>query len=632
MERAASPLKGLPVQGNAETAARLGAGIRKAIRSSAVTDGELILVAGALLATGIAVSLVAQRIRLPGLLLFLALGMAIGSDGLGWIDFGADFADYEQARTIGVVALALILFEGGLAAGYDEIKPVLRPAFVLAVLGTLTTAVITGLAAVWLLDLDTLEGLLLGSIVASTDGAAIFAVLRGSTLRRKLARTLEAEAGLNDPVAVLLVIGFIAWIQDPGYGAGDMAVEFALELGIGGLAGVGVGWLAARGLQRARLDSAGLYPVGTLATAAVAFGAAETLHGSGFLAAYLAGLVLGSLRIPATRTVTVFHQGLGWIAQIAMFLTLGLLVYPSQLGEVAVEGTALALVLVFVARPLATFLSTALDRYSTADRVVLGWAGLRGAVPVVLATFPVIEGVDGSLEFFNIVFFAVVLSTLLQGTTFEPLAKRLGVTTSEPALPRPLVESGTIRRLGAEVLEFPVGPGDALIGERVRDLGLPRDALLSVIVRGEEAVLPRGSTRIEAGDRLHVVVRSEVAGEMDDVVGRWETGPVGPTRLERDAVLGAAVFSSRPWNEERDGDAAYPHAIDGVTVREHLRTRRDRRGALVSLVDGRYALTGPTLAVGSAKQLQAYARRRLVRESDDTARAWWQEVIGALAR
>jgi cell volume regulation protein A len=594
-----------------------------------VTDGELILVAGALLAAGIAASLLAQRIRLPGLLLFLGLGMVIGSDGLGWIAFD----DYELARRIGIVALALILFEGGLIAGFAEIRPVLRPALLLALLGTLLTAVITGFAAAALFDdLDLLHGLLLGSIVAATDGAAIFALLRGSTLRRKVARTLEGEAGFNDPVAVLLVIGFIDWIEKPDYGLVDMLVLFAEEIAVGAAFGITIGWLAVKGLQRTRLESGGLYPVATLGTAAIAFGAADVLHGSGFLAVYLAGLVLGSSRIPAKRTVTVFHQGLAWVAQISMFLALGLLVFPSDFPDVAVRGTALALVLVFVARPVATFVSTAIDRFSLAERVVLGWAGLRGAVPVVLATFPVIDHVGGSTTFFNIVFFAVVISTLVQGTTFEPLAKRLGVTTTEPALPRPLTETGTIRRLGAEVLEFPVGPDYALVGHRVRDLGLPRDALLSVIVRGEEAVLPRGSTRIEADDRLHVVVRSEVADRMPGVVERWETGPVGPPPVERQPSVGSPVFSSRPWDEERDGDAAYPEAIDGVDVREVLRTRHDERGALMSLVDGRYALTGSNLAQGGSKQIQAYARRRLARETDDTARAWWQEVIGALAR
>jgi potassium/hydrogen antiporter len=598
-----------------------------------MTDGQLILVAGALLAAGIAASLLAARVRLPGLLLFLGLGMVIGSDGLNWIDFGADQEDYELARTIGVVALALILFEGGLTAGFEEIRPVLRPALSLAVVGTFVTAGVTGLVAAWLFGFSTLEGLLLGSIIASTDGAAIFSVLRGSTLRRPLARTLEGEAGFNDPVAVLLVLGFIEWIEQPDYGVADMALLFGQQLGIGLVIGGAVGWLAVQGLRRARLDTAGLYPVATLATAALAYGAADALHGSGFLAAYLAGLALGSARIPARRTVTVFHEGLAWVAQIAMFLALGLLVFPSELGEFAFESTALALVLVLLARPLATFAATALDRFSTADRVVLGWAGLRGAVPVVLATFPVIEDIEHSGEFFNIVFFAVVLSTLLQGTTFEPLARRLGVTTSEPALPRPLAETGTIRRLGAEIVEYPVGEEDAVVGRRVRELGLPRDALLSVIVRGEEAILPRGSTRVEAGDRLHVVVRTEVADRLAEVVEGWASGPTEEERLApREYVTGPGVFTSRPWDEEEDGDPGYPRELLGVAVREHLRTRRDQRGALLSLVDGRYAVTGPTLAVGGSRQVQAWARRRLAREEDETARAWWQEVIGALAR
>src|SRR3954465_7656906 len=274
------------------------------IPSRRVSDGELILVAGALLAAriaasllaaGIAASLRAQRIRLPGLLLFLGLGMAMGSDGLGWIDF----SDYELARRIGIVALALILFEGGLLAGFAEIRPVLRPSLMLAVIGTVLTAVITGEAAALLFQLDTLHGLLLGSIVAATDGAAIFALLRGSTLRRNVARTLEGEAGFNDPIAVLLVLGFIHVIQDPGYGALDMLGLFARQLGIGAAVGAAVGLAAVQGFKRMRLATSGLYPVASLATAARAYGGADAVHGSGFLAAYLAGLALGTATIPA---------------------------------------------------------------------------------------------------------------------------------------------------------------------------------------------------------------------------------------------------------------------------------------------------------------------------------------------
>jgi cell volume regulation protein A len=593
-----------------------------------MSDGQLILVAAALLAAGIAASLVASRVRLPGLLLFLGVGMVLGTDGLGWIDFN----DYELARTIGVVALALILFEGGLTAGFEEIRPVLRPSLLLAIPGTLGTCVVCGFAAAWLFDLPTLEGMLLGAIISSTDGAAIFALLRESTLSRPLARTLEGEAGFNDPVAVLLVIGFIDWIQLPDYGVVDMLGLFAREMGIGAVVGIGVGWLAVLALRRTRLASPGLYPVATLSAAGLAFGGAATLHGSGFLAAYLAGLMLGSGRIPAKATVTVFHEGLAWVAQITMFLALGLLVFPSQLGDVWLKGTALALILVFVARPLPAIVATAFERFSAGERIVLGWAGLRGAVPVVLATFPVIEDVPHSREFFNIVFFAVVVSTLLQGSTVEWLARKLGVTTSEPALPRPLVETGTVRRLGAEIVEYPVGPDDAIVGQLVRELGLPRDALLSVIVRGDEALLPRGSTRIEAADRLHVMVREEVAEEMDDLLERWRVGPVGlPPRRRPMLRSGSAVFSTRPWTEA-DGDAGFPREVSGVPVAEQIRTRRDQRGALLQLVDGRFACTGPQLALGGPLQLQRYARRRLATEDDAAARAWWQEVIGALAR
>jgi cell volume regulation protein A len=401
-----------------------------------VSDGQLILVGGALLVAGIAAALAADRLRVPGLVLFLGVGMAIGSDGSGWINLD----DYELARTIGIIALVLILFEGGLDAGFTEIRRVLAPSISLALVGTIVTALLAGLAASALFDLSTLEGLLVGSILAATDGAAVFAILRGSTLRRRLARTLEGEAGFNDPVAVLLVVGFIDWIQRPDYGVIDMAGLFARELAIGIAAGVAVGWLGVQGLRRARLGTAGAYPLGTIAIAALAYGAADALNGSGFIAVYLAGLTLGSATIPAETAVKIFHQGLAWVAQVALFVVLGLLVFPSQLWSVALEGTVLALILALVARPAAVALATAFGGYGAAERAVLGWAGLRGAVPVVLATFPVIAGVPHSLEFFNICFFAVLLSTLLQGATFEPLATALGVTTSRPALgsdPRP---------------------------------------------------------------------------------------------------------------------------------------------------------------------------------------------------
>ena len=559
-------------------------------------------------------------------MLFLGIGMLVGSDGLGWISF----SNYELARDIGVVALALILFEGGLNAGFDEIRPVLGVSISLAFVGTVLTAAITGLAAAALFGFTTKEGLLVGSIIAATDGAAVFAVLRESTLRRRLAFALEGETGLNDAVAVLLVLACIDWIQSADYTAADALVLFAKELGVGVGIGVVTGWLGVEGLKRMRLATAGLYPVGSLAIAAVAYGAAAALHGSGFVAVYLAGLALGSANIPAKQTIANFHQGLGWLAQIAMFLTLGLLVFPSQLGDVAVEGTALALVLVLVARPLAVVGATLFHRFSAAERLILGWAGLRGAVPVVLATFPVIADVSGSLDFFNIVFFAVVVSTVLQGMTFEPVARRLGVTADEPALPPPLIEAGIVRRLGAEVLEYSIDPGDAIVGARVRDLGLPREAVVNVIVRGDEAIPPRGSTRLQAGDRLHVLIRQEAAREVPRLLERWAGGPIGPPpRPPKRVRAHPATLSVRPWPAD-GGDRSRPRRIAGEDVVDLLRIRRDHPGALLLLADGRYAITSPFLAVGGREDLMAWARRR-VRRDDEAERAWLQTVIGALA-
>lgn len=591
-----------------------------------MADGQLMLIAGLLLAAGLAASLLAGRLRLPSLVLFLGIGMLVGSDGLGWVDF----ADYELARDVGIVALALIIFEGGLDAGFDEIKPMLKPVVSLAFLGTILTAIFCGFAATWLFDLSLLEGMLLGSIIASTDGAAVFALLRNSALNQRVARTLEGEAGMNDPIAVLLVIGFIEWITLPGYGVVEMIELMLMQIGIGGVAGVAVGLVGARLFQRVQLPTPGLYPVASIAIAALAFGAATVLNGSGFLAVYLAGLVLGSATIPARHTIVTFHQGAAWISQLGMFLVLGLLVFPSQFPGIALEGTLLALVLAFVARPLAVF-ATSIGPFRFAERVVLGWAGLRGAVPVVLATFPVIAGVPHSEDFFNIVFFAVLLSTVLQGSTFEPLARLLGVTAKRPPISSSgLTETGTIRQLGADAIEVRVSEDDAIVGHRIRDLGLPRAAIVNLIVRDGQAIPPRGSTRIEAGDRLHVLIRREEMAKLDGLLGRWRDGPIGPPpRAPRIPEGHAPVFHVRAWSTE-DGDPGRPEQVAGRAVVDRLRTRRDLPGALVLLDDGYFAVTGPLLALGREQLLSQWVRRRARAATTDAERTWWEEVLGAL--
>jgi cell volume regulation protein A len=590
-------------------------------------DAELILVAGALLAAGIVGALLADRVRIPGLLLFLGLGMLAGSEGIG----GIEFDNTELARTLGTIALVLILFEGGLTAGWSEIRPVLGTAASLATVGTVVTAALAGIAAKWIFGLGTLEGMIVGAAIAATDSAAIFAVLRRSTLEKRLARSLEGESGMNDPVALLLVIGFIDWIQQPGYGLADMAGLLALKLALGAAIGLALGRLAVAALDRVRLPTDGIYPVATIAIAGLAYGLAEVAHGSGLLATYLTALALGSSRIPARRTVVAFHEGVGWVAQIGLFILLGLLVFPSKLGDVALEGLALSAVLILVARPLAAFVATLFAPLNLRERAMLGWAGLRGATPIWLATFPVVAGVGAGQELFSIVFFVVVTSTLIQGASFEPLAKRLGLTTDEPALPRRLLESGRIRRMGGDVVSYRLRPGAAAAGHLVRELGLPREALVNVIVRDGRAIPPRGSTEVREGDELHILVRGELREEVEELTRQWHRGPVGtpppPTLSPRGA---SQVFTVRPGGDVEEPSA--PKEIDGIAVVGILRSRRDRGSALVALADGRYAITTESLvALGSRQALARWCERRAARCGDDPSeRAWWQEAIGAL--
>ena len=530
-------------------------------------DAELILIAGGLLAAGIVGALLADRIRIPGLLLFLLLGMVAGSEGIG----GIDFDDPGLARTLGTIALVLILFEGGLSAGWSEIRPVLGTAASLATVGTVITACAAGVAAHWIFGITLLEGMLVGAAIAATDSAAIFAVLRRSTLEKRLARSLEGESGMNDPVALLLVIGFIEWIQEPGYGLADMAGLLAVKLAIGVAVGVAMGKLATAALEKVRLPTDGIYPVATIAIAGLSFGIAEIAHGSGFLAVYLTALALGAGSIPAKRTVVAFHEGVGWVAQIGLFVLLGLLVFPSQLGDVALESLLLSAVLILVARPLAAFVATTFTPMNVREKVMLGWAGLRGATPIWLATFPVVAGVGQGAEIFSIVFFVVVTSTLVQGASFEPLATRLGLTTDEPALPRRLLESGRIRRMGGDVIAYRLRPGSAAAGHLVRELGLPREALVNVIVRDGAALPPRGSTELREGDELHILVRGELRDEVEEMTGT----------LARGAGRGQADPAAAPARVAAGlhGPAAGRHRRGPLGARHGRRRSGDRRAA-----------------------------------------------------
>ena len=450
--------------------------------------------------------------------------------------------------------------------------------------------------------------------MAATDAAAMFAVLRGSTLRRRIARTLEGESGVNDPIAVLLVLGCIEAIKHADFGVGDALWLAASELAIGTANGLVAGFAGVWLLRRVTLPRPACIPVASVALAAIAFGDAEVLHGSGFLAVFIAGLVIGSDSTPARRTIVTFHEGVAWVAQLGLFLLLGLLVFPRELGRHHPKGRRIAIATAVVARPLAALLVA--WGFNARERFLLGWAGLRGATPIVFATFPVTERIAGGRLIFNVAFFVVLFSTVLQGLTIEPVARWLGLTSDEAAIPEPLVEPVLLNRLGAETIQFPIRPGDAIEGRPVRELGLPREALLNVIVRGDRAIPPRGSTVVQAGDQLHVLVRQEVAVEFRELLRRWRSGPIGAAeRPRRRPRSPPSVTTIRPW-QASDGDPQHPRAVLGYDVIEQLRTRRDEDGALVVLEDGRYAVCGPLLAVGPSGELQAFARRRLSRAAD----------------
>ena len=474
------------------------------------------LAVGGVLAASVAVALGAAKSGLPALVAFLGLGMLLGSDGPG----GIAFDDARLAREVGVVSLAAILYEGGLSTSWRRLREVAVPAVLLSTVGVVVTAGLTGAAAYGLFDLSWTESLLLGAVVASTDAAAVFATLRNTRLRRRLARTLEAESGANDPVAIALTLGLIAWIEQRDYGAGDLSVLLVRQLGLGLVIGVALSLVAMWVFARIPASIGAFVPVASVAAGAVAFGAADAAHGSGFLSVYLVGLAVGSTPSRYRSQLVAFHVGLAYVAQVALFIVLGLLVFPSRLPHVALAGLGLTAVLILVARPVAVWSSTVgLGQFDRRERLLLGWAGLRGAVPIVLGTFVLSSHVRSADTIFNAVFFVVLVSAALQGTTLEWLARRLGLLVSFARAEAPIAVTRGSHAL--DMVEFAVADDHAVAGSAVRELGLPREALVAVLVRGEEAIPPDGSTTVQAGDVLFVLAPDGKRPELEDVFTRW---------------------------------------------------------------------------------------------------------------
>ena len=388
----------------------------------------------------------------PVLFLFLVIGMLAGSEGIG----GIEFEDYSLAYAIGTIALCVILFDGGLRTPYHSIRTAWKPAAVLATLGVTVTAVITGLAASWILGITILEGLLLGSIVGLTDASAVFSVLRsgGVYIRRRLADTLEVESGSNDPMAIFLTVGLIQALTNAVPLGPGLLMLFLTQLVLGAAAGLCVGFGGVWVLKKIQLDAAGLYPVLATAIGLFAFGLAAVFGGSGFLAVYLTGIVIGNRRPVFHRGILLFHDAAAWICQMLMFMALGLLSFPSRLLDAAGPALLIAAVLILVARPVAVVLSASNFRFSLRELLFLSWVGLKGAVPITLATFPMVAGVPGASLMFNTVFFVVLVSAVIQGWTLPAAARSLGLDEIAKQSSPVTLEISSLRNVDGDIVDY----------------------------------------------------------------------------------------------------------------------------------------------------------------------------------
>ncbi|HEX2046946.1 MAG TPA: potassium/proton antiporter [Acidimicrobiales bacterium] len=462
--------------------------------------GALMAAAAVLVLLGVVASKVSARLGVPALLLFLLVGMAAGSEGVG----GIEFADYALAQSIGVVALAFILFAGGFDTEWSSVRPVVGPSLLLATAGVLVTALISGAFASWILDVSLTTGLLLGAVISSTDAAAVFSVLRSRSvsLRGRLRPLLELESGSNDPMAVFLTVGLLELLTEDGATVAGLLPLFVAQMALGGVAGVLAGKGAVLAINRVRLEYEGLYPVVMIALVLLTYGVTATLGGSGFLAVYVAGLVLGHERFIHKRSLTRFADGLAWLMQIAMFLVLGLLVFPSDLVPVAGKALLVSLVLIFVARPLAAGPLLLLAGFRPRETLMVSWVGLRGAVPIVLATFPLVEGLAQAELLFNVVFFIVLTSVLLQGTTIPVVARWLGVDAPLERRRWQLVEAVEAGSAKTDLHEVVVGADTPAAGRQIVDLQLPQGVLVVLVSRGGDFVVPQGSTVLMPGDTV----------------------------------------------------------------------------------------------------------------------------------
>nr|HMT30366.1 potassium/proton antiporter [Bacteroidia bacterium] len=443
------------------------------------------------------------RFGVPILLLFLSIGMLAGSDGLG----GIHFDNPQIAQFIGVVSLNFILFSGGLDTNWGSVKPILKQGIVLSTLGVLLTALSLGTFVYYVTDFTFYESMLLGSIVSSTDAAAVFSILRSKSLALKsnLRPALELESGSNDPMAYVLTIAFLSLVVNQDQSFISVIPVFFRQMILGAIAGFAFGKLSKFIINKIKLDFEGLYPVLVIALMFITFSATDTIGGNGFLAIYICAVYLGNQDLIHKKTILKMYDAMAWLMQIILFLTLGLLVFPSQVYPVMGIGLLISVFLILVARPLSVFIALSFFKMNIRRRLYISWVGLRGAVPIVFATYPLLAGIEKANFIFNIVFFISVTSVLIQGTTLSLVAKWLSVALPEKAKPLSQTEKFINELPKTAMEEIEITPDSFAVGKKIVDLGFPKNAIIAMIKRNNKFITPGGATQILANDMLLVL-------------------------------------------------------------------------------------------------------------------------------
>ncbi|MDD5686394.1 MAG: potassium/proton antiporter [Elusimicrobia bacterium] len=479
---------------------------------------EIILIGiSGLLIISIIASKASSRLGVPSLLFFLVIGMLAGSEGID----GRYFSNPQIAQYIGIVALIFILFLGGLETEWKNVRTILFEGLALSTIGILITALLVACFTVLVLKFSIFEGLLLGSIVSSTDAAAIFSILRSRkiSLTGKLRPLLEFESGSNDPMAVFLTVSFIGFIIKTDNSITNMFLMFVLQMGLGTLLGYVFGKGIVFFVNKIKLEYDGLYPVLTMAMVLLTYAVVNALKGSGFLAIYIVGLIMGNSNIVQKRNLIHFHNGLAWLMQITMFLTLGLLVFPTKVISITGIGLIVSMFLMFLARPISVFITMAPTSFNFREKILISWVGLRGSVPIILATFSLIAGIAKADMIFNIVFFIVLTSILLQGTSIPFMAKLLKVDIPFKNKKKYPLEFEYTDDLDTRMIDFIVPYNSWMIDKPVSEIGLPQDSLITLIARNEKFIVPSGQTKVESEDVLLVLVNNNNSKEILDLLG-----------------------------------------------------------------------------------------------------------------